>query len=323
LKKNRNLVLSYLILIFFATILLNATKIEVNEASAASLNQLRTDKLTIQLFPEFSAYPDSEVKSPAILVSYRGTLTNTSNEKYTGNIEIPIPTESPNFIIGLVAEVKDDQVQGNLRYVVDNEKGLISISPSTPIAINEQFEYDLQYYITPFDEIGSRKYSFIFPVNSNVEMLEVFVYPPLGSRYFELDPVGINMLSNKLESYYYSYNDLKKGDKINISFSYIKEDNIPTFDRLMLLSDNENDLIERNNSANTTFMLTLIILSALLLIVLIVGSKYRFCVNGWLVPLFNKNDDSLKQLRKLYVNNSISEVEYYKKRALLQKKGEK
>lgn len=320
MRNSHNLTLKYLTLIFLVTIYLNVANIEINEARAASTNKLHTDKLIIQLFPEFSAYPDSKVNKPAILVSYRGILTNATDEEYSGNIEVPVPIDSPNFMIGLVAEVKNDQIQANLEYVVDNDKGLISITPIKPISINEQFEYDLQYYFTPFDETTNRDYNFIFSTNSNVEVLEVYVYPPLGSRYFELNPLGVNMLSNKLESYYYSYNNLKKGDKIEISFNYIKEDNVPTFDRLMLLSNNDNDLITKNNSTNTIFMLTLILLFALLLAILVIGSKFRFGFSELRAIIFRKNANNLKNLRKLYVNNSISEAEYYEKRAHLQKK---
>lgn len=303
------------------TVLINTITIELNIASAAPSNQLSTDKLTIQLFPELSAYPDSQINKPAILISYRGVMTNDTGIKYNGNIEVPVPTESTNFKIGLVTEVNADQTQENLEYVVDNEKGLIYMSPSKPISINEQFEYDLQYYITPFDDTSHRNYSFIFTANSDVELVEVLIYPPLGSRYFELDPIGVNIITNKLESYYYSYNNLNKDDKIEINFTYIKEDNIPTFDRLMLYSDNNNDLITRNNSANTVLMLTLILIFGLLLIILIIKQKSRLNLIGWKTPLIKEDEVSLKQLRGLYINNKISEAEYYKQRTQLLKKG--
>lgn len=321
MKINRKIASRYLFIILFTTIFLNTTTIIINEANAAAANQLRADKLTIQLFPEFTAYPDSLINKPAILISYRGIMTNNMNKEYSGNIEVPVPTDATNFKLGLVTEINQNQEQKNLNYVVDNDKGLIYITPSRPININEQFEYDLQYYITPFDDTSRRNYSFIFTANSDVELLEVFVYPPLGSRYFELNPVGVNFLSDKLESYYYSYNKLKKDDKIEISFTYIKEDNIPTFDRLMLHSDNNNDLISRNNSANAVLMLTLILIFGLLLIALIVKQKSQLILASWKTPLIKKDVGSLKQLRGLYINNKISEAEYYKQRTQLLKKG--
>lgn len=312
---NRIIAARYLIIILLITVLLNTALIEISKASVANSTQLSTDKLTIQIFPEFSAFPDMEIDKPAVLVSYNGIMTNDTGIIYTNNIGIPVPIESTNFKIGLAIETKADQTQENLKYIVDNEKGLVYITPSKPININEQFEYDFQYYITPFDDTSRRSYSFIFTASSDIENLEVYVYPPLGARYFELNPTGINLQSNKLESYYYSYNNIKMDDNIIINFSYIKEDNIPTFDLLMLHSDKNNDLIDRNNKANMVLMLVLILIFGLIIVILIVKQKARLRIKEY--------NGSLKQLRGLYINNKISEAEYHKQRTELMKKERK
>lgn len=320
MKKFYELASKITIILFVLIILLCNTDTFLTEATAYSSQPLTFDELTIQLFPEFTVYPNLKVDQPSILISYQGKVSNKSDHVYNGDITLPIESNSSNFMFGLVTEIKDDQQKQNLDYLIDNDKELLYISPSRPINIGDELEFVIQYYITPFNETDRRDYIYNFIAYNDITKLDVFVYPPLGSRYFELEPIGINIVSNKLESYYYSYNNINKGDVKRVSFSYIKGDNIPTFDILMKHSNNNNELIEKNNGVNNLFMLVLILLSGLLLIIIIKKSSFQFRLREQAFSLKNKDNEDLKLLRGLYVNDKISELEYYKRRTLLHKK---
>lgn len=192
-------------------------------------------EMQIQVMPEFD-YPDNWPKgTPSLLVGMYGTITNNSGQDYGGKIEIPMPAKEKDFQANLVAEFPSaDKLEVQRPYDIDKENGIISWKPAKSIKNNETYKFVIEYYVNSIQVKDKKSFKYSFTNQAEIDQLNVIFYAPMDAKEIQLEPKAQNNTKSEYgeELYYYQYQNVKKGEKLNYSFSYKKDGTESTMDAI-------------------------------------------------------------------------------------------
>lgn len=217
----------FLMITLFSTVSLTYARAETPFQAA----QFPYKDMQIQVMPEFD-YPDNWPKNtPSLLVGLYGTITNKTGRDYDGKVELPVPSKEKNFQLYLVAEFPEtNKPEVQRPYDVDNEKEVVSWKPAAPIKNNQTYRFVIEYYVNSINVKDQKSFTYKFANQSDIETLDVIFYAPMNAQNINLEPNAQNNAKNEYgeELFYYQYKNVKKGNSLNYSFTYKKDDNNST-----------------------------------------------------------------------------------------------
>lgn len=204
-------------------------------------------QMQIQVMPEFD-YPEGWPKNtPSLLVGIYGTITNKSGHDYSGNIEIPVPTNEKNFVANLVAEFPDvNKSEVQRPYDIDKTRGVISWKPQKPIKNNATYRYVIEYYTNSITGKDQKAFTYQFKSPADIKTLDVIFYEPMNAKNMKLLPKPQSTAKSDYGEAlsYYEYKNVKKGNGIKYSFSYQK----PNTDSTMSIINKQQPPNDANHS---------------------------------------------------------------------------
>jgi hypothetical protein len=218
--------------IFLCLLLLINPSITAGEENQ---NILLMEELSIKVMPEFAYHPnDVKKEDPPLLIGYQGTMRNKSEQPQKGQIEIPLPVDDKNFRIGYVADYSSDLSKVyEIEYILDQEKGTISWTTSEEIQPNDVYKFVIEFYIDTISvEKEKKTVSYQFKSFTDVGLFNVTFVEPLKAKKVVLDPVIEKKSTHADEEGVHSYffQGLKAGEEKSFTFSYEREETIPTFE---------------------------------------------------------------------------------------------
>ncbi|NMD71806.1 hypothetical protein HHO41_16025 [Bacillus sp. DNRA2] len=188
-------------------------------------------EMQIQVMPEFD-YPENWPKDqPSLLLGYYGTFTNNTGEDFTGEVEFKAPVNDKNFEIYLVAEFpneKDPEVQRP--FEINKDKGVVTWKPAEPIKKGKTYSFVVEFYTSDIQVTDTKKFTFNYVNPADTESLDIIVYAPLKSKDFKIEPTATSTTDSEYAEklHVYQYTNKKQGEAVNITASYVKEDNTST-----------------------------------------------------------------------------------------------
>lgn len=181
---------------------------------------LTTTNLEIHVMPE---YDTSE-----ILILNRITYTNTSDKDFSGEIRFSVPKQTRNNIV-----VDTINGQDNRAIVGVEDKGEYAEfvwKPTQPIKPNTTYPVHLEYYYSSLPGTGDKKFNFTFVPGYPIQTTNVYLYQPLKSDKFVVQPFAKLLGTDNLgfNVYGVDYNQLKVGENISLDVAYVKNDPSPS-----------------------------------------------------------------------------------------------
>lgn len=309
--------MKYKVIFFIFITFLFAAQISFSDAT----NTITIKDLSIQIMPEHDFPGQWPKDTPALLVGYYGTFVNDTTNDFSEDVVMEIPLDHPNFKINMICETERGMVC--LPYRLNRDNNTVTWKLSGTLKPGEEMPFMLEYYSSPFvpGETKSFKLSPVF--NSDLNKVTVDISQPARSSDFLVLPAPQKSTNQDGTNHSYLYfNDLKAGNPIGISISYIKPDNNPSIIGNSNINTNNFQSSSVNGSKSDYTLIIAVIISvsvAFLGLMIYLSSKKRVAV-----PLrYNKQKQSSgksrntaqserNKIRKLLIDGKISEKTYNK-----------
>lgn len=280
---------------------------------------MKMDELMIQVLPEF-AYPpkDNKKNNPPLLISYYGTLRNTSDEPQKGQIRIPLPINDEGFQIGFVGDYSSDLKELNgLEYEFSKNNGVISWVTSEEIEPQGTYKFVIEYYTNSIKQSDKkRNLSYHFKSFADIEIVNFMVVEPYNTDKFVLEPeadsheqnsYGINMFS-------YMVQGMKTAEEKAIQLKYERKDKQTTEEILNKVVGSETHQAAMNKEKAPSWKIIFavgavtIVLAVILVIFLKRMSKKSHPKKK--NQKVQQADAKQAKLRSMLLNGDISQEEY-------------
>lgn len=193
-------------------------------ASAAE-EQMEFKDLKVSVWPEYD--------DPRVLVILEGTMVNTSQEPFQGEVKWNIP-KGENLEIGMACEI----VNGghSCQPYEQKDKGdwiELTWKTTRSIAPGEEYPVFLEYYYNPIKGSVDKEFEFPFQPNYQIDSLSLSVQQPLKAENFKVDPApsSTNTDSGGFINHNYVFSNQTAADKIAVKVSYKKEDPKPSVEK--------------------------------------------------------------------------------------------
>ncbi|MBS4026581.1 MAG: hypothetical protein KGZ96_13070 [Clostridia bacterium] len=276
---------------------------------------LKADELFVSIWPEYD--------EPGVLIVYSGEVRNTSSEPFEGRVLLNIPKgvakaemvcETEQGMLCLPHEIKQMEDFAQISWVV-----------SKPIKPGGVLPFMAEFYYNPIEGEVDKNFSYNFFPSVDIDRLTFDVKEPFDAANFKIDPVFdyIGDDNNGFSTYRYVLLNLEEGENQEITISYTRDSNAPSIDRTLVTgpSSNQAKLGGGGPSLNST---TIILLSSFLglmgffMFYALKGnnqrdknkSKANSKVSKKTTSIENRSDEQKKKLRKLLLDQKITEATY-------------
>lgn len=322
------------IVLFMALMLIQLSIIPPNQAFADS-SQISLTELSIKIMPEFINPDEWDYNTPSLLVGYHGTIKNVSEEPFSGDIQISVPTDLPEFTIGYVAQyIEETDEHVNIESTVNSGEGFVTLTAPEVIESGETFQFILEYFAAPIEGVVDRSFTFDYKVESDLENLNFAFYAPYRAENFTLSKEETQKANSfGVEIYVYEYEDVKQGEVHDFEVSYSKEDIVTTVDAFNDFTIPEDDAhaglgFEGAGSASTDdsllstenillLSITVLVVGAFLFVVLRKKKEGTKTAKPAAPKKIINKEEEIKKLRKMLADGQIDEKTYKEKRAKL------
>ena len=227
---------------FLGIIMLTTAFCQPAFAQANEGTPLIYEELMIHLMPQYAEPDEGEAGEPAVLVGIHGTLVNESGKKFSNEIRIPLPYEKPGFQFSQVGEVRHEEPIHNVDSIVEEGSGDIVWKPDQVIEPGGEYHFLLEYYFTPEQEGNSYKFSYLYELEREANMLNILFFEPFGAENFliSLDDGYLTNIQG-IPVHVFDIGDAEAGKLIEATAAYDKEDNATTLEAMEALSVKEDD----------------------------------------------------------------------------------
>lgn len=282
-------------------------------------NSLNIEDLTIQVMPELDFPSQWPEDTPSLLVGYYGLFVNNLNRDFTEYITMPVPLGFPNFRINMICETEKGMTC--LPYTIDKENNTIKWKLSRTLKAGEKMPFMIEYYSSPFEPGESKRFKLSPVFNSAINRITVDITHPARSTGFVMDPVPQNSITkNGSDHSILYYTNLEAGETIDLTISYIKDDN-----KGLVLDNNSNNSniiqpkAETKPPGNTTLFIVIIIsvTVAFLGLLIYLSSRTQSASRRQNRKKINSKhkitgtyESKKNKIRKLLLNDKISEKTY-------------
>lgn len=306
--KHKKILFILIVSLFFAQYLYS------DEGNALSIRDL-----TIQIMPEYDLPDQWPPNTPALLVGYYGTFVNNTSGEFTGEIELDLPLDHPEFKINMICET--EQGMACLPYRINYDGNTVVWKLSRTLKPGDEMPFMLEYYSSPFTSGDVRQFELSPVFRSDVINITVDISQPARSSNFSItpNPQRTQTRDGFNHSYLY-YNDLKAGGAIDIAVSYLKADNNPSVSKESPLSMSDFQTSKESGGIDDTAVLVAVIISFSIIFFGIMiflsfrskgkptyrtGRQVRSRIKSK-----NVSDMERKRIRKLLIDGKISEKTY-------------
>lgn len=293
----------------------------------ANTTDINFKELTIVIMPEYNLHPDKNVNGPNLLIGFHGMVVNKST-KPINEINIPVPTAEKNFALSLAASpsATDEENIEELKYSINEKDHSITIQFKESVQPEATAKFMIEYFYTPIEVVEKQKaFEYAYTAIADADLMNVMLFEPYGSESFKATPASDKEATDSMgvKMHLYEYTNVKAGDEKQYSFSYVKEDNVTTVEKVEQITSEHSEFTEAIEDAETdatanksatkekSFNTEIIIGVALILIIIAVSAF-------WFVKRSSrkKNNtqvrslDHKKELRKLLAEGKIDEKQY-------------
>ncbi|MCF6335238.1 MAG: hypothetical protein L3J12_05825, partial [Spirochaetales bacterium] len=254
-----------------------------------------------------------------LLVGYYCLFVNNLNRDFSEYVTMSLPMEFPYFRISMICETERGMVC--LPYNINRENNTVTWKLSRTLGPGEKMPFMLEYYSSPFEQGESKRFKISPVFISDINKVTVDITHPARATDFVMDPVPQKSITkNGSDHSLLYYNNLKAGEPIDLTISYIKNDNKGAVqDNNSMNSNNFQQKAESATSSNTTLFIVIIISIAAVFLGLMIylSSRNRTVLNrnkGKKNFSRNKKKSSYEaeknKIRKLLIDGKITEKTY-------------
>lgn len=190
-------------------------------AQAAQDNQLEMKKLDTQVWPE---YDDKRV-----LTIFNGSLTNTSDKDFKGNVYFNVPKD---IEVKMACELVNGTEHSCQPYELENKGDyqVLHWKATHPIKPGEDYPIWLEYYYNPLKGYPDKTMSLDYTPYYKTQSLKLTVKEPLRSSNFTIDPApaSSNQDSEGFKNDFYNYQNLDPNKLVSLKISYTRSEKEPS-----------------------------------------------------------------------------------------------
>ncbi len=301
--------------LFIAVIILLISQFAVSSEN----DSIIIEDLTIQVMPELDFPSQWPEDTPALLVGYYGMFVNKSDGDFSEYVTMPLPLDSPNFRMNMICDTERGMVC--LPFNLDRENNRVTWKLSRTLKPGERMPFMIEYYSSPFEPGELKKFRLSPVFNSGIDKVTVDITHPARSTNFIMDPEPQRTVSRDGSDHsYLYYNNIIAGEAIELSVSYIKDDNKGAVLNAESTNSNAFQLSGKaNGSGNITLFISIIVLVAALFFGLMIylSSRNQTVLNRK-KSKGNYSGNKLKRareaeknkIRKLLIDGKITEKTY-------------
>lgn len=187
-----------------------------------------------EIAPEYDQPAEWSKDEPSMILFQKGTIANMSGSEYAGPIEVQVPASEKDFQVLSVVEYNADaktNADGTpVEYKLDAAKGVVTFTPSKPIAKNGTYTFGVSIICNPFKVDGAKKsFEVTYKAPADIQGFDVAVYAPINAKNAKVDPKpDKEEVKSKETLFTYHINDLKAGAEKTFKVQYEKKDNLTT-----------------------------------------------------------------------------------------------
>lgn len=194
---------------------------KVSPVQAAQDNQLEMKNLDLQIWPE---YDDKRV-----LAIFNGTLTNTSDKDFNGNVYFNVPKD---IEVKMACELVNGTEHSCQPYELDNKGDyqVLRWKTTHSIAPGENYPIWLEYYYNPLNGYPDKKMNLDYTPYYKTESLKVTIKEPLKSSNFKIEPApgSSNQDGEGFKNDFFNFQNLDSNKLVSLKMSYTRSEKEPS-----------------------------------------------------------------------------------------------
>ena len=207
----------------FALTLVLAMVSNVPAAMAAQDNQLEAKNLDLQIWPEYD--------DPRVLAIFTGTLTNTSDKDFNGNIYFNVPKD---IEVKMACELINGTEHSCQPYELENKGDyqVLRWKATHPIAPGEDYPIWLEYYYNPLNGYPDKTMDLDFTPYYDTQSMKVTIKEPLKSTNFKIEPApgSSSQDGQGFKNNFFNFENLDAEKVVSLKISYTRSDKEPSVD---------------------------------------------------------------------------------------------
>lgn len=205
------------------------------EGEAFNAKKFPMTNMYLEIAPEYDQPAEWPKDEPSMILYQKATITNMSGSNYAGPIEVLVPSKEKGFQVLSVgeyaADAKNNTDATTLEYKLDSEKGVVTFTPSKPIADKGSYTYGVSVIYNPFKVDGAKKsLEVAYKAPANITEFDISIYAPINAKKPQVDPKPDEQkeVSKEQVFTYHLHDVVKAGDVKTFKVSYEKADNKTT-----------------------------------------------------------------------------------------------
>ena len=184
-------------------------------------SQLQMKNLDIQVWPE---YDDKRV-----LTVFNGSLTNTSDKDFSGNVYFNVPK---NIDVKMACELVNGTEHSCQPYELDNKGDyqVLHWKTTHPIAPGQDYPIWLEFYYNPLKGYPNKTMTLDYTPYYKTQNLKLTIKEPLKSSNFTIDPApsSSNQDSEGFKNDFYTFQNLQPNQLMSLKISYTRSEKEPS-----------------------------------------------------------------------------------------------
>lgn len=193
----------------------------VPAALAAPDNQLEAKNLDLQIWPE---YDDTRV-----LAIFSGSLTNTSDKDFNGNVYFNVPKD---IEVKMACELVNGTEHSCQPYELENKGDyqVLRWKTTHPIAPGEDYPIWLEYYYNPLEGYPDKTMKLDFTPYYKTQSMKVTIKEPLKSSNFKIEPApgSSNQDGEGFKNNFFDFQNLDSNKLVSLKISYTRSEKEPS-----------------------------------------------------------------------------------------------
>jgi hypothetical protein len=211
------------------------SSVALAEGETFNAKKFPLSNMYLEIAPEYDQPAEWPENEPSMILFQKGTITNMSGSAYSGPIEVQVPSSEKNFQVLSVGEFsaksESNTDSTTVEYKLDSEKGIVTFTPTKPIAKNGSYSYGVSVIYNPFKVDGAKKSLEVkYKAPADIVEFDVAVYAPINAKDPMVDPKPDKQEEKNNEQVfsYHFHDKVKAGDEKTFKVNYEKEDNVTT-----------------------------------------------------------------------------------------------
>ncbi|MDT3700805.1 MAG: hypothetical protein RO469_15460 [Thermincola sp.] len=188
---------------------------------AAEDNQLEAKNLDLQIWPEYD--------DPRVLAIFSGTLTNASDEDFSGRVYFNVPKD---IEVQMACELVNGGQHSCQPYELENKGDyqVLSWKVTRTLAPGEDFPIWLEYYYNPLTGSPDKTMKLDYLPYYKTQSLKLTIKEPLKSSNFKIEPSpgSSNQDSEGFKNDFFNFENLDSNKLVSLNITYTRSEKEPS-----------------------------------------------------------------------------------------------